>query len=364
MMNSDFLRFCASVDTPSIIYNKNLLEESVSRINQLKEIADNLFIYYAIKANSNKKICEVISEEIDGADVASISELNLAQNCKFKNISFSSPSIPFESLRNFDLSNVNICLNSLSQLEQGIKSGLIFDKVNIRLNHYFRSTINNQKIKSRFGMDVDNKYFYEIIEKHGLKISGIHLHLEEKTISSLKEIFEFIDIILRKDYFENVETINIGGGFLKILSDSENFKTVKIILQEFCNKYNFCKIIIEPGNSFVRSSAVLVSEVLSADNFSDGKYCFRNIVVDSSAYNLLSWTKVQLISSTTRSNEKKLHNIYGNTCYELDIFSEKVYTHKLSIGDRVLFFPVGAYIENNSRQLHMLDFPEVHYFGF
>lgn len=364
MMNNSFLHYCATVDTPSIVYNKDLLMASVNKIKKLKKLSKNLFVYYAIKANSNEKICKVISQEVDGADVASISELEVALKSEFKNISFNSPNIPFENLKNFNLSNVNLCFNSLSQLEQGVLSGLTSGRVTIRLNYFIQNEINNHRIKSRFGIDVTENNLNELITTYNLTISGIHVHIEEKNIESVKEILKFIDDLLRQESYRNVEIINIGGGFLKILANQISLDIVQSLLRDFCDRHSSRKIIIEPGNAFVRSSAVLVTEVNSVDIVRDKEYYFRNIVVDSSAYNLLSWTRVQLISSTSKSTEKEYHNIYGNTCYEFDIFSEKCYTNKISVGDKILFYPVGAYVENNSKQLHMFSFPEIHYFGF
>lgn len=83
-----------SKDEPAFIYDKNVLTENISKVRQLiGTISTNeVSIYLSVKCNPNINLLQIASESVDGFDVSSFKELELALRTNVtKKISFSGP---------------------------------------------------------------------------------------------------------------------------------------------------------------------------------------------------------------------------------------------------------------------------------
>lgn len=155
-----------------------------------------------------------------------------------------------------------------------------------------------------------------------------------------------------------------GGGLLNIYRNRDTIKQFWLIIDDFLTKHPTINIIIEPGSLIVAFSGYLISSIVDCDFTEDEK--IANITLDTSRHNLFTWNKPNLIFPKRVESEKGIKcNINGCTCYELDFFVKDVFLDKknLTLQQKFIFGPVGAYVKANSKSLHDYPFPNEYYFN-
>ncbi|MDC3424429.1 hypothetical protein NC797_07895 [Aquibacillus sp. 3ASR75-11] len=348
-----------SIETPAYIYHLEILEFILKKLEADMKSMNNLKLYYAVKANSNTEIIQFLHSFIDGVDVASIYEYKLAKEIfDDKEISITGPSFTKFEIEKFYNNNKIFDFNSISQLK-GCKD-IVFNKtIGIRINIPYN--YKNNDIESRFGISLTNSNFFEILDNLNTQLVRVHLHSGEKNRNYFKHLRNQLNILKKRGLLSNIQEVNLGGGLLDlILKDNMPWliKEIKEIQRDFFEdkKINF---IIEPGGGLIHLCGILITKVISADYYED----INNIVVDTSSYNLNHWFKPKLLTHTSNNHSRVKTNIYGTTCYEGDYFSLERITKKLSMKDKLLFYPVGAYSKSNHTKLHGFSFPKEYYFS-
>lgn len=74
-INESVLKLVDKNETPSLIYNLNNIERSISSFRKEIKNTENIFLYFAVKANNNKEILKFLSERVDGFDVEILSNV-------------------------------------------------------------------------------------------------------------------------------------------------------------------------------------------------------------------------------------------------------------------------------------------------
>ncbi|NCG69207.1 hypothetical protein GWJ21_15245 [Bacillus coagulans] len=360
-IDSDFLRKIITIESPAIIYNFNIINEVIDKLyNRIGSRSEYLKIFYSVKANSNTSLLHFLSNKIDGADVASLYELNKAMKAGFNSLSVTSPGFSNEEIKQVYDSNNIFDFNSLSQLKDSYD--IIKGKeIGVRIKSQFTNLDTNRFDKtmgSRFGIDFADKEFVKFVTKNNIIISRIHIHNGEKDSNDLETIFSIVKEILNNPLFNEIKQINLGGGFVQsfVRHGMDDFLTVfDKFYSEHKTRMNNIFFVIEPGRLISNLSGFLISKVKTADY--DSREQVKNVVMDASAYNLFQWFLPRPITTTSKYEKIRL-NIWGNTCYERDCFAFGLCFNNLNIGDKVVFYPVGAYSKNNSKSLHEIPFPQ------
>ena len=261
--------------TPVYVYSMTALRESIEEIKQVSPVTR-----YAMKACSNARILSEMLNHGIKIDSVSVYEVKRAIKAGFKpeDICFTS-----DVFANAD--DVYFCLESkiftncgtLGMLEEyGCafkKVGLGSSKVSIRINPgegagHSKKT-NTGGPYSKHGIWYENlNEARNIAKKHGLKISGVHIHIGSGgDMEHLKRITgKLVDFAKE---FEDLEVVNFGGGLPYQYDPSlpqEDISRYKSILTErveVLEQYFGRKIIceIEPGRRFVAGCGYLVGEV-------------------------------------------------------------------------------------------------------
>jgi len=244
-----------------------------------------------------------------------------------------------------------INLDNFTELETIIKHKKnIKSMIGLRLNSELKA--------SRFGFNMENgevEMAVKKLNKAGIKISGLHIHLgfftPPKTYKLIsKKIINFI-----QDNNLNLEYIDFGGGFPSHGNKPYGYKKLPYCLvndyvlqickplNKFYRNKNKPFLILEPGRFLVDDSTILASRVL---DIKTGKNS-QKIILDATN-NMLSsvWFRPQIIKIFGTKSRKKISTIiYGSSCQEDDIlYQGKLPTIK--VGDLVIFYCVGAYNQN------------------
>lgn len=335
-IKSDYFKFL-NKKSPCIIYDLNIIEDILI---DLKNCLRNIHINYSVKANYHPTLLKFLSEQNVGFDVASIFEFNQATN--FSNeITATSPSFSNHELIDLISNGVKVDFDNLEQIKSIPRNLVKGIRIKICIEEYEENTYLNN---SHFGIDLLENL--SVIAEYN--IERIHFHVGEIPNPSIfKKIIDYIENILEE--FENIKEINIGGGFTRIYNN-------RIEWNEFCNLMNAWKerhldrsFYIEPGMLLVGPAGFLLTEIVSINK--------SDIILNTSAWNLFSWYIPKMIANTSKHKDTRKYRVFGNSCYEKDIFNEEIDTNILSVGDKLIYYPVGAYVTSMKKNLH--NFPRI-----
>lgn len=330
--------------SPCIVYNTEYISEIVNYLKGIMPKPMNFKLLYAMKANPNFDILKKLNDIIDGVDVASDYELDKAKSV-FSNekISINGPYFSIEQVNDFIESGFKVDINSIDYFK-----GLNKNKnIGIRVSDFNDFGIRT----SRFGINV----FDENIEEYlaDFSINRIHLHFGIKDNKFIIKLEKILNRLKNLNILDGINEINIGGGFHNLFIENKLeifFDNLYKMLCKF-NIQNTVTIVIEPGYLIVNYSGFLFSTVISSYIENN----VQNLSIDCSIYKNTLWFKPKILTILTNTNKNDkifTTNIFGNTCFEEDKYDYDLSYKKINIGDKIIFYPVGAYVKSNHSNLH------------
>ncbi len=353
--------------SPLYVYNeaviKNRYEKLFESVNYEKKR-----IHYAMKANNNLRVLQILEKEGASIDAVSKEEVMLALKANYspQKILFTGINLKDEDM-DFALKNgILVNIGSLAGLK---KYGEKYPgtSVSIRINpdmgagHHDHCVTGGRE--SKFGIfytakgksDLDE--VPEILKKYKLRLTGIHAHigsgiLEEKKYVQLMQII--LNIAKR---FPNLEFIDIGGGIGVPYRPEEkdfNLKTfgkhVDEMMKEFTVSYGSSPFLaIEPGRFLVAESGILLCTVMEIKKTP----LFQFAGVDTGFNHLLrpmAYGSYHPVLNASRfEGEKEDFAVSGYLCESGDVFtrSEEGIEPQLIVrpeaGDILAVLNTGAY---------------------
>jgi len=341
--------------TPLIVYDFDNVSKVIEVFRRAFADREYIKLFFAVKSNNNLSFLKFLSEFVDGFDTASIEEFNLVKKLRC-NISFTSPGVSLDDIELLLSNRVIFDFDSISQIDNYTRRCSLYE-IGIRIN-IADSCIG----RSRFGILLNNtsiSYFHD----KNLKITSIHFHTEMKDERYTQKIIDSLEQLIHNKVINPLEVryLNLGGGFLNMFIENKLNNIVEFI-DELKMKYfsanDMIKFVIEPGATLSIFSAYLLTEVLNINDNNNEKFA----VLNASAYNLIRWFKTTPVYYTSEKSVKYKYNIYGNTCYEYDIFFNNIWLNEIAIADRLILFPFGAYTRSNHANLHSMKLPTEAYY--
>jgi diaminopimelate decarboxylase len=339
-------------DTPVYIYWEEIIIKQIQKILNLFS-GINFSPTYAVKANSNPKLLELIWKNGFGMEVASIGELFgvTKAHIKLKDVIWNSNCKTKEEMNFFLDSGVGrINIDSIEELKDWIelfscKSFKNKPKFYLRINPNI--SVNTHKfiktglITHKFGIPINSiPDCIDIAKREDFHISGLHIHLGSQIteIEPFVEAFEEVALILKK---YNLNEINIGGGFgINYTGNEINLNTyrqkVVPILRDF-------KVIAEFGRFIVGESSVYLTKVIRIKH--NGAKTF--VVVDGGMNHLIrpalygAVHPFKIIGKT--SNVKENYDIVGPICESGDVLYRNATEFLPEKGSLIAFCAAGAY---------------------
>jgi len=337
--------------TPLYITDLDVVEKNYKNIeSSFKKYFDKAKIFYAMKANYNPFILDLLKDLGSGIDAASPYEFILAEKIGFsgKSISFAPPNASKEELSIASSYNVNtLILDSLDMLENA--KGLRFENYGVRINPGieagFSEKVMTGKAYSKFGVDISN--LDKIIDRSkeiGIEINGLHAHigsgiLDERPYSILiDKLLKIFDKLLKKDF------IDIGGGFGYDYVNGKHADISKIaeVINEKFSKDK--ELRIEPGRYLVVNASILVSKINGIKEIEGHK---KYVQIDAGMNSLIRPALYNAIHRVKLLNEKEdteeTYDIVGPICESDDYIALNVKLKKPKVNDYLAILDVGAY---------------------
>lgn len=348
--------------SPLYVYDAAIIRE---RYESLMKVIDypQVRIHYAMKANSNQRILEVLEKEGAYLDTVSAFEVEIALRAGFEadRILFTAINLTDEDMRYAKEQGIVLNVGSLDTLA---RYGELYpgSEISIRINPDYgaghHDHTNTGGPASKFGIFQSNlAQARDIIKKHGLKLMGLHSHIGSGILdqSQYVAMMDFILQIARD--FPGLEFINFGGGIGvpyrpdQPLFDLDAFgQRVSRLMKDFSKAYGKeITLALEPGRYLIADAGVLLCRV--TDLKSTPQYRF--VGVDTGFNHLIRpmayGSYHHIVNASHVQGEEEDILLAGYLCESGDIFTRNeqgLETRRLSrprLGDVIALYTAGAY---------------------
>lgn len=345
--------------TPLYVYSRKALESAYLQYSDALAQHPGMMCY-AVKANSNIAVLQVLANLGAGFDIVSEGELRrvLKAGGKPSKVIFSGVGKTASEMR-FALETGIACFNveSLPELELLSKVASEMGKVapvSLRVNpdvdaqtHPYISTGLKE---NKFGIDIDTavEAYLHAKELPGIRVCGVDCHIG----SQLTETQPFLDALDRvlllvdalQEHGITLEHLDLGGG-IGVRYKDETPPNVQDYIHTVLGKLAPYKLglIMEPGRSIAANAGVLVTEVLYLKPTEHKNFAIidagMNDNIRPSLYQ--AWQDAQVLSER-ESADTKTWDLVGPVC-ETGDFLAKDRQLDLAQGDRVALMSSGAY---------------------
>lgn len=358
MKNVDYKALAKEFQTPFYLYDFDAIKANFLALKQAFT-ARKSQIFYAVKANSNLSLLQMLTKLDSGFDCVSIGEVQRALKVGAKpyKIIFSGVgknTSELELALKYNILYINLESEAemlvLETLAQKLNTKA---RISIRVNpnvdaktHPYISTGLNE---NKFGVSIKDakKMYLYAAKSEFLEPVGVHFHIGSQLLD-LDPIFEASTLtaqLVRELKAANIELkfFDVGGG-LGVSYESEMNVSLYDYAQGILGTLSGLDITIglEPGRFLVAKSGELVSTVLY-EKMNQSK---RFIVVDAAMNDLVrpslykAYHKIELPYSKGKAS---LCDVVGGICESSDFFAKDRALPKAQNGDILIIKDAGAY---------------------
>jgi len=349
--------------TPFFAYDRDRL---TARVNELRAaLPAEISLSYAVKANPMPAVLHHMSGQVDGFDVASAGELQLAMDTTMPadRISFAGPGKTTAELVQAVAAGVTVELESITELRRVRDVGEdlgIQARVALRVNPDFAVRGAGMTLgggAQQFGIDAEQVPSV-LAELGDLDFYGFHVFAGSQNLradSICEAQRATVELVLRLASIAPtpVRYVNLGGGFgipysardtaLDLAPIGENLaKLVDTSLRQLD-----ARVVIELGRYLVGEAGVYVTRVVDRKHSRGTTF----LVVDGGLHHQLAASgnfgqKIRrnypLTVATSESTVETV-TVVGCLCTPLDLLGDKVELARAEVGDLIAIFQAGAY---------------------
>ncbi len=354
----DYKKLREDFKTPFYLYKFDEIKDNFLRLKEAFK-ARKSQIFYAMKANSNLSLLQMLARLDSGFDCVSIGEIKRALRVGVKNykIIFSGVAKSEEELElalKYDILYINLESEAEMLLLESIAKKLdLKARISIRVNpnvdaktHPYISTGLHE---NKFGVELDvaRKMYLYAKNSPFLEPVGVHFHIGSQ-LSKLSPIHEAASIVaklvkeLRALKIE-LKFFDIGGG-LGVCYENEEEPSLYEYAQGILAALGGLDLTIglEPGRFLVAKSGELVCSVLYEKITNDKRF----IIVDGAMNDLLRpslYGAFHEIVLPYNKGGESLCDVVGGICESSDFFAKKRLLPSSKSGDILVVKNAGAY---------------------
>ena len=363
----DVLLDIASKTSNCIVYNKKSIEKSITKLNEIESI-DRLF--YAMKANFNPEILQIINEYGLGFECVSTGEIKhlyeSVPNINDKKIIYT-PN--FAARDDYIWALNNQIMVTVDNLYPFIKWPEIFKnkRIMIRVDPGVGDGHHDHVITggsfSKFGIPMsDVEKIIELSKNYNINIIGLHVH----SGSGIKNISIWLDtakkLLELSKLINDIEIINLGGG----IPIKEKLEEKEFDLNAFGKKLNNLKtsfrdieMWFEPGRFIVGESGVITTHVTQTKQKGHYKYIGVDIGMNVLIRPALYGSYHEIVNLTKYNHKHKNQvSIVGPICESGDKLGENRAFPDTDEGDVILIANAGAYVSSMSSDYNLREKPK------
>jgi len=351
-------RVAASFGTPCYIYSRAALEDTYRAYEQALAGRDHL-ICYAVKANSNVAVLNLLARLGSGFDIVSGGELArvLAAGGDPGKIVFSGVGKTESEMRSALAARI-LCFNveSSSELarlnrvagEVGATASISM-RVNPDVDAQTHPYIATGLKENKFGIPFDDalQLYRDAARMPNVRVTGIGCHIGSQLtstapfITAVQKLLGMVDRLAAEGI--GIEHIDMGGG-LGIRYRDESPPPVAEYLRALTRPLGDrrLKIMIEPGRSLVGNTGILLSRVEYLKHSGDRNFAVidaaMNDLIRPALYN--AWHEIKPVAY--RRTPVRRYEVVGPVCETADFLAHERDLNVVE-GDLVAIMSAGAY---------------------
>jgi diaminopimelate decarboxylase len=352
----------AQYGTPCYVYSRKAFEQHYLAYKNALQGRDHL-VCYAMKANSNLAVLNVLAKLGAGFDIVSIGELErvIAAGGDPKKVVFSGVGKKADEIRRALEVGVH-CFNIESEAELDRVNDVAAEMdmqapISIRVNpdvdaqtHPYISTGLKE---NKFGVDIDDapRIYAKANAMSNLNVQGIDCHIGSQLIETapfmdaLDRVLALVDILAEQGI--TIHHLDLGGG-LGVTYDDEVPPTPGEYIAELTARLGDrqLKLIFEPGRSIAANAGIFLTQVEFLKSNEEKNFA----IIDGAMNDLIrpalysAWQAiVPVVKHTDRDDaETKAWDLVGPVC-ETGDFLGKDRQLNLQPGDLLAVKSSGAY---------------------
>lgn len=369
-----------ALKTPFYYYDMALLQQTLDVV-KTEAGRSGYHVHYAIKANANPRILQLIAANGLGADCVSGGEIKAALAAGFPANQIVYAGVGKSDWEiNLGLDNDIFCFNVESAAELEViqelaaakgKVAPIALRINPEVDAHTHAKITTGMKENKFGINLSQigGVFERIKQMDHVKLIGLHCHIG----SQITDMSAFRNLAIRMNEIQEelaahgleVENLNFGGGLgidyyhpnhLSIPAFDNYFAVFKQLLELRPGQ----QVHFEPGRSIVAQCGSLIARVLYVK---EGEYK-KFAILDAGFTELIrpamydAYHRIENISS---DEPTELYDVVGPICESSDVFGKEVELNRAHRGDFFALRSAGAYGEIMASQYNCRQLPKAYY---
>ncbi len=354
--------------TPFYAYDRQLLTQRVQQLRQ--QMPPDLKIHYALKANPMPALVQHMATLVDGFDLASAGEMQIALDTLMQphQISMAGPGKRPAELKQAIAAGITLNVESFHELDtihQLSEQTGYAAKVALRINPAFELKASGMKMgggPKQFGIDEESiPDALKQIQTYQLDFQGFHIYSGSQNLKAESIIeAQHKSLQLAENLLEHcpgpIKKLNIGGGYgIPYFPGETPLDTPAVGLaladhmQTFHKQSPSTEVIIELGRYLVGEAGIYVCQVIDK-KISRGQ---TFLIVDGGLHHYLAASGnfgqvirknyPVAIGNRMSNTNLKTYSIVGPLCTPLDSLADKMELPETEIGDLVVVFQSGAY---------------------
>lgn len=365
------------IETPFYYYDCDLLRETLQAINKELKKYENFIVHYAIKANANAKVLNIIQQTGMGADCVSGGEIQRCLDCGFPADKIVYAGVGKSDWEiNLGLDHDIFCFNVESVAELQVINELAAKKgktpnvcfrINPDVGAHTHEKITTGLAENKFGIAMQDMLptILAASKMPNIHFIGLHFHIG----SQLLEMTDFRHLCSRineiQDSLEQenikIKNINVGGGLGIDYDNPDNqpipdFKSYFYTFARYLKLREGQKLHFELGRAVVGQMGSLITRTLYVKQGTAKQFA----IVDAGMTDLIRPALYQAshkIENLSSDGALHAYDVVGPICESSDVFAKGIELNTVHRGDLIAMRSAGAYGEIMASQYNCRKLP-------
>ncbi len=356
----------AKFPTPFYVYDEKGMRENAEAVKKAFAWNPGFREYFAVKANPNPFILDILKEYDCGMDCSSLIELQISKALDFDgaHIMFSSNDTPFEEYAYANKIGAIINLDDITHIDFCEKAcgGRLPETMSCRFNPGGVFTLSNGIMDNpgdaKYGMTREQiAEAYKIMMSKGVKHFGIHAFLASNTVTNeyygklASQLFE-LAVELKKETGADIKFINLSGGVGIAYKPDQTPNDIAVIGENVRKVYeeilvpagmDDISIYTEMGRFMMAPYGAVVTRAIHE------KHIYKEYIgVDACAANLMrpaiygAYHHITVLGKEDATCDHK-YDVTGSLCENCDKFAIDRNLPEIEMGDLLFIHDAGAH---------------------
>ena len=354
--------------TPLYAYDRSAM---ACRVEELRAtLPAGIHLHYAVKANPMPAVVAALCPLVDGLDVASLGELQVALGAGMpaREVSFAGPGKTDRELEGAIAAGITLNLESAGELERAARVGTRTGRrprVAVRVNPDFELKSSGMKMAGGakpFGIDAE--LVPAVLGRIGaldLEFRGFHIfsgsqNLRPESLIEAQGLTLELAFRLAESAPGPVQVLNIGGGFgIPYFPGEQRLDLAPIAnslaagLARVRERLGGCEVVLELGRYLVGEAGIYVCEVVDRKVSRGRTFLVTNgglhhhLAASGNFGQVLRKNYPVVAADRVHGGPREEVTVVGPLCTPLDLLADRVELGHCEVGDLIAVLQSGAY---------------------